>query len=101
MFETTKATLVRSPYFDKLLKNPSQLNGYYFLDRNPALFDFVLDFLRTEMFSMELGNIKATSLFEEFKFFEIDISNLNLPEVRNLNCIFISSSSNLIKILKK
>ena len=86
MFETSKTTLVQSPYFDKLLKNPPKryghLYGCYFIDRNPELFDFIFDFLRTEKFSMELGNIKATALFEEFKFFEIDISNLNLPEVR-------------------
>ena len=54
----------------------------YFIDRNPDLYVFVLDFLRFNRFSSHFGLIDLVGLLSEFKFYGIDIFDTDPISVR-------------------
>eukprot|EP00929_Paragymnodinium_shiwhaense_P098651 TRINITY_DN60134_c0_g1_i1.p1 TRINITY_DN60134_c0_g1~~TRINITY_DN60134_c0_g1_i1.p1 ORF type:complete len:585 (+),score=58.51 TRINITY_DN60134_c0_g1_i1:136-1890(+) len=83
LFRSTRRSLSKSPYLRALLnyKDTGALavscnsNGILFVDRSPALFPRVLDFLRDscQRRQLELDSLEAAnSLVEEFKFYGLD-----------------------------
>jgi len=74
-FTTTKETLLKfkNTYFSNMIKCGSvSEDGVYFIDRNPKLFEVVLDYLRCGVLNDAIGK---SEIEKEFAFYSI-----NLPE---------------------
>lgn len=98
IFETTKSTLIRSPYFTDLFDNPNPaelVNGCYFIDRSNILFELILDFLRSNRFSTHLGLVDMAALLEEFHYYRIDIFGSNSQTLVRIKFRIILHNSNL------
>jgi BTB/POZ domain len=81
LFETSTSTLtsVEGSYFHSLLSGRwaaphADNDGSYFIDRNPNMFHYILDFLRGEELEPELGQLskdKAAMLKREAEFYSL------------------------------
>mmetsp|Transcript_126545 Transcript_126545/g.252945 ORF Transcript_126545/g.252945 Transcript_126545/m.252945 type:complete len:171 (+) Transcript_126545:64-576(+) len=75
-FRTTEATLQKSPYFRTLLEIED--GAAIFVDRCPVLFAKVLQYLRTNTVYVSSA-VALRELQEEFRFFGLDASVIQLP----------------------
>jgi len=77
-FSTTLATLRSgtSPFFEKMFRNEStatcSADGTFFIDRNPATFQYILDYIRTGDMVVESTDIDLRpQLLEDVEFYEL------------------------------
>jgi len=84
-FTTSKSTLcMRGGYFEAMLGSgqwkPDE-DGEYFIDRNPALFSEVLEFLRTGKLLLEnFSDVKLERLQDEFAYYQIEFPGVGKKE---------------------
>jgi len=72
IFNTSEKTLMSIPdtFFSTLLSQPPQ-DGIYFIDRNPSLFEDILDYLRDGQISLPTDKKDLEKLKREAQFFKL------------------------------
>ena len=91
-YSTTYDTLVKySSYFQAMFSGKFSLEtddeGYFFIDRNGRLFEYVLEYSRNDSCQfLELYNGHTQLLFDEFKFYGFDMDQAkNMIETKKLS----------------
>ena len=91
-FETSKSTLMKSHYFSGLLSGnfiDSKTNdGYYFIDRNGKIFEYLLNYMRCGY--VLIPNKYITIIKMESEFYGIKIDLTKYTELKSKPNLFIS-----------